>query len=169
MNDMIYYVLKIILYHPLEAMIIIGLINVLSNIKMSKVDFIKNSYILGFINFLIMRIPTFFEPDTLIRMIADNLIIILYGIVAYLFYKLYLKIRIRKFIVVKSFMIFFITTALGLFLFNLLFENAYSGNRDALTFSNYWYELIANLIPRMIGYLSIVLIKLKGENLEGSN
>jgi hypothetical protein len=148
--------LSLLIYNPLEAMVIIGLINVFNNIKMKKADFIKSAYILGVINFSIMGLSFLIQGD--FRIIVDLFVGIPLGIVTYYYYKHYLNIDTRKLSIVYTFMILMITAIMGIFLFNMIFDNSYISSVGSETFVTLYQEFFANIAARINGFIVILLI-----------
>lgn len=150
---------SLFLYNPLEAMMIIGLINSMSKIRMSIKDVVMNGYMLGAINCFIMFMPTLFSGD--IKYFIDMFMIFILAFAAFNYYKYVLNKKIKLIKLVLAFMTFFIVAMVGALVFNILFGNIYIGNQGLSTFSNLYYEFMANIITRLIGLILILITRRK--------
>lgn len=147
---------SLLLYNPLEALILILFCDIFTKRKFNKID-IVHCYILGGINLFVQSIKFLFSNLSII-FIYDILVnFIFMCIICYFYYNLFMmkpgnRIRFSLILIPQIFnycTIFFIV-----YVFNYIFGNVYN-----LGFNSKFYELFANISLRIMQIIIIFIIK----------
>lgn len=144
---------SLLLYNPLEALVLILFCDIFTKRKFKKTDII-HCYILGGLNLFVQSIRYLFS-DPMFLLVYDVIVVFIFGfILLYFYYFLFIGVCIKLRVVLFSHIFNYITICFVMFLFNIIFNNVYNSG-----FSSKIYELLANLSLRILQVVCLFIIK----------
>lgn len=144
------FVTSLILYNPLEVLVIILFCNVLEN-KKFEMKMLKYCYILGTI-FLFIQYINLYIPNLILQFIYNVIVtLVIMPIVAYKYFKHIYKYKLLS--CFYSLIFIFISSMLLTQIFNILFGEIFTN-----VFINCEYEFIFNIILRVVQFLLIFIL-----------
>lgn len=145
---------SLLLYNPLEALVLILFCDIFTKRKFKKTDII-HCYILGGINLFIQSIRYLF-PDPLLMLVYDIIAVFVIGVfITYFYYFVFIGTKIR---ISRSFLAHIFNYTAMCFvavIFNNIFNNVYT-----FQFSNKNYEFFTNISLRIFEIFIVLIIKI---------
>lgn len=144
---------SLLLYNPLEALILILFCDVFTKRKFKKID-ILHCLGLGVINF-VFQYASMLMTDSRLVLIYDLLMVVVTGFILLVYYKTLISKEIKLSHSVYAMIFSFTTIPIVCNLANIIIEDIYK-----LGFSNKYDELLINLTLRVLQFIVILIIKL---------
>lgn len=147
---------SLLLYNPLEALILILFCDIFTKRNFKRIDII-HFYILGGINLFVQSIKFLFSNLSII-FIYDILVnFIFMCIICYFYYNLFMMKpgnRIRFSLILIPQIFNYCTICFVVYYFNSVFNEVYT-----FEFNSKFYEFLANITVRILQFLIILIIK----------
>lgn len=145
---------SLLLYNPLESLVLVLFCNIAINRLFNKKDFIF-CYLLGSVNLFFQYFSTMIISKSISFIIDYLVVFVCMPIILYILYDKLISEKIRFSICFKAIIYSFVTMSVSIFILNSVFSNAYS-----FGCINSNYEFIYNALVRLIQITIILFFRL---------
>lgn len=144
---------SLLLYNPIEALVLILFCDIFTKRKFKKTDII-HCYILGGINLLIQSIKYLFSDTTTVFIYDIVSVFVIGSMVLYFYYFIIIGCNIKFKYIIMSHVVNYVFTCFIIFFLNYMFNEVYK-----FGFKSYEYEFLANILLRICEITIFLIIK----------